>query len=1617
MQKMQTALLELIGTLREPLNRHLAEETSDKVIDFARQLYETAAIDELSLWPEETFYGTTVSLWNFLQEFEPHQAKQPIKPKLKIFNPDFEKDGWQSSHTLIQVLNTNMPFLVDSLRMELNQRNLTLHTIHNAILRTKRNAQGQLQNLYGSDTSQGKEESLILIEIDRLSADEIKDLQATLLEILAEVRTAVSDFSPMREKALEASKKLQDPQLQKQLSKKLDSAAIEEAAEFLHWLTQDHFTFLGHDEYQLQDKDGVTELCRVEGSGLGLLSNTEQASRCVPSSALHDNPFVLIPDLLSFAKAPHKARVHRPAHPDFISIKTFDDQGQVKGELRFMGLYTSSVYIQTPRHIPVLRQKVQAVIKKAGMQVEAHNGRQLMQILDVYPRDDLFQISIDELTSTALGIFNLRERRKVRVFIRRDEQGKLYSVLVYMPRDIYSTDIRQKTQKVLCEALDADFVEFTTYFSESILCRTQYILSFREPEGTDYDTREIEQRVIQVTRSWNDSLHNALTESLGEEPANQLLRLYKDGFSAAYCDDFSPRHAVNDIQHFELLKDGKTIALSLYRTVEEADLLRFKLFQKGGPLLLSDVLPVLENLGLRVLGERPYEIQRGNENCWMHDFSLDVSIKGLENLDLTQVKSIFQEAFLKTWLGHAESDAFNRLILSAGLNWRQVALLRGYARYMKQIGSTFSQDYIAATLVNHPDLTRLLVQLFDLRFNPDAQPAGQASQDCHQQLDQGLEKVASLSEDRILRRYIELIEATLRSNFYQLTSEGDAKTYISYKLEPSAISDIPQPRPRFEIFVYSPKVEGVHLRYGKVARGGLRWSDRHEDFRTEVLGLVKAQQVKNAVIVPVGAKGGFICKQLPDASDREAFQEEGVACYKTFISGLLDITDNLHQGQVIPPERVVRQDEDDTYLVVAADKGTATFSDIANGISAEYGFWLGDAFASGGSAGYDHKKMGITARGAWVSVQRHFRELGLNVQKEEFSVVGIGDMAGDVFGNGMLLSEHICLVAAFNHKHIFIDPNPNAAASFKERQRMFKERAGWDSFKKELISEGGGIFSRDAKSISLTPQIQERFAIQANKVTPAELINALLQAPIDLIWNGGIGTYVKGRDETHAEVGDKANDILRIDGHQLRCRVVGEGGNLGFTQKGRIEAALAGVRFNTDFIDNAGGVNCSDHEVNIKILLQQVMQAGDLTLKQRDQLLEEMTEEVADLVLKDNYTQAQALAIAELDSRNTLGHYRRLITTLEGEGKLDRALEFLPLDSELQEREAEGRGLTRPELSVLLAYAKADIKNAVLDSEVPEDPWLGQALKKAFPGVLLERYARPLEDHRLKRELITTMLVNELVDHMGITFVHRLADNAALSVADIVRGYAVARDVFNLSQLWDAIEALDHQVDAGLQIELMHQITRMVRLATRWLVRNRFANLTAREAVDYFAPKVELISEQIAQRLSGDEQEAWQLKCKQLISQGIPDDLAARLASMTHLYSALNIIQGEKETEQPLTQVAEAYFLLGQHLQLPWLKQQIADLQVHDSWEAMAREAYRDELDDRHRQLTISLLTLEGGASDLEARLDQWKQHYAMQVERWQNLLHEVRGGTNVGYPLFAVAMRQLAVLSIPDSE
>ncbi|MER2104565.1 MAG: NAD-glutamate dehydrogenase, partial [Pseudomonas atacamensis] len=1045
--------------------------------------------------------------------------------------------------------------------------------------------------------------------------------------------------------------------------------------------------------------------------------------------------------------------------------------------------------------------------------------------------------------------------------------------------------------------------------------------------------------------------------------------------------------------------------------------LHCKLYHADTPLALSDVLPILENLGLRVLGEFPYRLRHTNgREFWIHDFAFTAA-EGLD-LDIQQLNDTLQDAFVHIVRGDAENDAFNRLVLTAGLPWRDVALLRAYARYLKQIRLGFDLGYIASTLNNHTDIARELTRLFKTRFYLARKLSEDDLEDKQLRLEQAiltaLDDVQVLNEDRILRRYLDLIKATLRTNFYQTDANGQNKSYFSFKFNPHAIPELPKPVPKFEIFVYSPRVEGVHLRFGNVARGGLRWSDREEDFRTEVLGLVKAQQVKNSVIVPVGAKGGFLPRRLPLGGSRDEIAAEGIACYRIFISGLLDITDNLKDGALVPPVNVVRHDDDDPYLVVAADKGTATFSDIANGIAIDYGFWLGDAFASGGSAGYDHKKMGITAKGAWVGVQRHFRERGINVQEDSITVVGVGDMAGDVFGNGLLMSDKLQLVAAFNHMHIFIDPNPNPATSFVERQRLFDlPRSAWTDYDTSIMSEGGGIFSRSAKSIAISPQMKERFDIQADKLTPTELLNALLKAPVDLLWNGGIGTYVKASTESHADVGDKANDALRVNGNELRCKVVGEGGNLGMTQLGRVEFGLNGGGSNTDFIDNAGGVDCSDHEVNIKILLNEVVQAGDMTDKQRNQLLASMTDEVGNLVLGNNYKQTQALSLAARRAYARIAEYKRLMSDLEGRGKLDRAIEFLPTEEQLTERVAEGHGLTRPELSVLISYSKIDLKEQLLGSLVPDDDYLTRDMETAFPPTLVSKFSEAMRRHRLKREIVSTQIANDLVNHMGITFVQRLKESTGMSPANVAGAYVIVRDIFHLPHWFRQIEALDYQVSADVQLELMDELMRLGRRATRWFLRARRNEQNAARDVAHFGPHLKELGLKLDELLSGEIRENWQSRYQAYVEAGVPELLARMVAGTSHLYTLLPIIEAADVTGQNPAEVAKAYFAVGSALDITWYLQQISALPVENNWQALAREAFRDDVDWQQRAITISVLQQGDGSQDVEARLALWMAQHESMIERWRAMLVEIRAASGTDYAMYAVANRELLDLAL----
>lgn len=1606
-----TSREDLQQQLEAALAEHVNKRELPQVALFAEQFFGIVAVEELVERRLVDLVGCTLSAWRLLMQFD------PSKPEIHAFNPDYEKYGWQSTHTAVQVLHADMPFVVDSVRLDMNRHGHSIYTLQNNVFSVRR-SKGKRPEILPRGT-RGKDvslEALLYLEIDRCgNSSQLRTLERSIADVLADVRLCVADYQPMkaRMQALIGELGKRPPKAV------IDKAEVADIRDFLKWLHDDHFTFLGYEEFTVKDAaNGGGTMVYDTDSLLGLskrlrkdLKSTDLTIEPGPASYLRE------PRLLSFAKAASPSRVHRPAYPDFVSIRQLDGKGNVVKEHRFLGLYTSSIYAGSVWEIPYLNRKLREVRERSGLQADGHLDKELGRVLEVLPRDDLFQTPIDELLHTATSIVQIQERSKIRLFLRHDPYGRFYYALFYVPRDIYSTELRLRIQHLLMERLQATDCEFWTFFSESVLTRVQFILRVSPENSLTVDLQRLEQEVIQACRSWSDEYAALVIENLGEARGTEALDTFPHGFPAGYRERFAPQSAVIDLQHLLSLNAEKPLVMSFYQPLGQGDQeLHCKIYHADGPLPLSDVMPILENLGLRVLGEYPYQLRTADgRELWVHDFAFTYA-EGL-NVDIQELNDSFQDAFIHIVRGDAENDAFNRLVLTAAMPWRDVALLRAYARYLKQIRLGFSLSYVAATLVNHTDIAKELVRLFRTRFYLARKLTAEDLQDKQQRLEQAilsaLDDVAVLNEDRILRRYLDLIKATLRTNFFQPDASGQLKTYFSFKLSPRDIPEIPLPAPMFEIFVYSPRVEGVHLRYGNVARGGLRWSDREEDYRTEVLGLVKAQQVKNAVIVPVGAKGGFVPRRLPLNGSRDEVQAEAIACYRIFISGLLDITDNLKDGKVVPPTAVLRQDGDDPYLVVAADKGTATFSDIANGIAAEYDFWLSDAFASGGSAGYDHKGMGITAKGAWVSVQRHFSERGVDVQKDPVTVIGIGDMAGDVFGNGMLLSESIQLVAAFNHMHVFIDPNPDAASSFKERKRLFElPRSSWADYDSKLISKGGGIFLRSAKSITITPQMKERFGIQAARLTPNELLNALLKAPVDLIWNGGIGTYVKSSKESHADVGDKANDAVRVDGRELQANVVGEGGNLGMTQLGRVEYALNGGASNTDFIDNAGGVDCSDHEVNIKILLGEVVAAGDMTGKQRNKLLVKMTDTVSELVLANNYKQTQALSLAARRARDRLEEFKRLMEYLEESGQLDRALEFLPSNDELNERASQGQGLTRPELSVLISYSKIDLKSALIKSSIPDDEYLLREMETAFPPLLAEKFGKVMRNHRLRREIVSTQIANDLVNHMGITFVGRLMDSTGMSAADVAAGYITVRDVFRLPYWWSQIEALDHQVPAELQLQMMEDLMRLGRRATRWILRSRRGELNAARDVAYFGPRIDALLGKVDSLLEAQARQRWLERYQALVEQGVPEELARFASAAEHMYTLLLVIEVAEATERKTTEVAEAYFALGDALDLGWYHQQIAALPVENTWQALARESLRDDLDWQQGAITAAVLQSGDARETCEVRIQQWLDLRKPLVRRWLSMLTELRSAGSADYTMFTVASRELQDLA-----
>ncbi|MFI5826560.1 NAD-glutamate dehydrogenase [Streptomyces sp. NPDC051578] len=1601
-----------------------------------RYYLHTAPEDLLDRDPVDVF-GAALSHYRLAEQ------RPQGKAMVRVHTPTVEENGWTSSHSVVEVVTDDMPFLVDSVTNELSRQGRGIHVVIHPQVVVRRDLTGKLIEILGPDcdahgpkTARPHDslvESWIHVEIDReTDRADLKQITGDLQRVLSDVREAVEDWEKMRDAALRIADELPG----EPTAPDLREYELEEARELLRWLADDHFTFLGYREYNLVDDDA---LAAVPGTGLGILRSDpvhhgqEDAHPVSPSfNRLPADARAKAREhrLLVLTKANSRATVHRPSYLDYVGVKKFDADGNVVGERRFLGLFSSAAYTESVRRVPVIRRRVAEVLEGAGFSPNSHDGRDLLQILETYPRDELFQTPVDKLREIVTSVLYLQERRRLRLYLRQDEYGRYYSALVYLPRDRYTTGVRLRLIAILQEELNGTSVDFTAWNTESILSRIHFVV--RVPQGTelpaltDADVERIEGRLVEAARSWADGFGEALIAETGEERAAELLRRYGNSFPEGYKADHSPRSAVADLVRLERLSESdRDFDLSLYEPVGAGPgERRFKIYRQGEQVSLSAVLPVLQRLGVEVTDERPYELRCSDRtHAWIYDFGLRMPVStGNGDTHLgDDARERFQDAFAAVWQGRAENDNFNTLVLSAGLTWRQAVVLRAYAKYLRQAGSTFSQDYMEDTLRNNVHTTRLLVSLFEARMSPARQTAGTELVDAMlEELDGALDQVASLDEDRILRSFLTLIKATLRTNFFQSNDAGEPHAYVSMKFDPQAIPDLPAPRPAFEIWVYSPRVEGVHLRFGKVARGGLRWSDRREDFRTEVLGLVKAQMVKNTVIVPVGAKGGFVAKNLPDPSvDRDAWLAEGIASYKIFISALLDITDNMVAGEVVPPKGVVRHDEDDTYLVVAADKGTATFSDIANGVAQAYGFWLGDAFASGGSAGYDHKGMGITARGAWESVKRHFRELGHDTQTEDFTVVGVGDMSGDVFGNGMLLSEHIRLVAAFDHRHIFLDPTPDAATSYAERRRLFDlPRSSWADYDTALLSAGGGVHPRSAKSIPVNAHVREALGIEAGvtKMTPGDLMKAILQAPVDLLWNGGIGTYVKATAETHADVGDKANDAIRVNGADVRAKVIGEGGNLGLTQLGRIEFARVGAggeggKVNTDAIDNSAGVDTSDHEVNIKILLNSVVSDGDMTVKQRNALLAEMTDEVGGLVLRNNYAQNVALANAVAQAPSLLHAQQRFMRRLGREGLLDRALEFLPNDRQIRELLNNGKGLTQPELAVLFAYTKITVADELIHTVLPDDPYLRRLLHAYFPAPLREKFGEQIDAHALRREIITTLLVNDTVNTGGSTFLHRLREETGAATEEIVRAQLAAREIFGMAEVWDAVEALDNKVAASVQTRVRLHSRRLVERGTRWLLNNRPQPLEITGTIELFRDRVTQVWAELPKLVRGADLEWYQSIMDELTGEGVPQELAAKVAGFSSAFPTLDIVAIADRTGVDPLDVAEVYYDLADRLDITQLMDRIIELPRADRWQSMARASIREDLFAAHAALTADVLAAGGGDATPEERFKAWEERNAAIIGRARTTLDEIRGSDDFDLANLSVAMRTMRSL------
>ncbi len=1568
--------------------------------------------------------GAALSLFRFAGRRRPGLAK------IRVYNPEPAADGWSSPHTIVEIVNDDMPFLVDSATAAINAGDRVVHLVIHPIVEAERDPNGRLRQIRELDASgprdpPGLRELWMQIEITREpDPANLARLTQAMASVLADVRVAVGDWLPMRETLRALLDELSGPP-----AAPAPQAELAETQDFLRWLDDDNFTFLGYREY---DFAGGVEPARP---ALGILRDRDYpifgGLRDLSSLPPDVQDFLRRRELLIVTKSNLRATVHRTAHMDAIGLRRFGAGGEVVGIRLFLGLFTSLAYSRSPRSIPLLRLKVRHIVARAGLSPTGHDGKALLHILDALPRDELFQGSEDQLFATAIGILNLQERQRIALFVRRDPLERFVSCLVYVPRERYDSALRRRFAAILEAAFAGRLSAYYTHLDDWVLARIQFVIHTTRGAVPAVDSAVLEQQLAEAGHSWSDRLQEAAETEFGEAEARVRLRRLKP-YPLAYQTLTDPAQAIADLPRIERVLAGSPLEVSLH-PIAGGGRPGLRLYRGAEPVALSDVLPMLENLSLRVVAEEPFRIDGvDGAAVWVHEFQLAGPVAA--TAVSAAVGGRFEEALVAVWTGRVENDRFNRLVLAAGLGARQVTILRLYAKLLRQAGAAYSQAYMEDALAAHSDIAARLVRLFEIRFDPEGAAAERspAASGEVQAIERALDRVASLDEDRILRSFLSLVLNSVRTNYFQKLPSGVPKPYLAVKLASSEIELLPRPRPLFEIYVYGPRMEGVHMRAGKVARGGIRWSDRKEDFRTEILGLMKAQTVKNAVIVPVGSKGGFVVKRPPDLRDqpdqprlRDQTGAEAVECYKILIRGLLDLTDNIivesaGDHRIVPPPDVVRHDGDDPYLVVAADKGTAAFSDYANALAEEYGFWLGDAFASGGSAGYDHKALGITARGAWELVKRHFRELGHSLETDDVgvagasvaaasvagaSVVGVGDMSGDVFGNGMLMSRRLRLVAAFDHRHVFVDPEPDPARSFAERQRLFRlPRSSWADYDRALISEGGGIFERGAKSVAISPQMKRLFAIEADHLTPTELIRNLLMAPVDLLWFGGIGTYIKAAGESHAEVGDRANDALRIDADQVRAKVVGEGANLGVTQRGRVAYALKGGRVDTDAIDNSAGVDTSDHEVNLKILIDRAIAGGALAAADREPLLHGMAEDVAALVLRDNYLQGEALSVAEARGAAALDRQARLIRDLERSGRLDRALEFLPDDETLAARAAHRQGLVRPELAILLAYAKMALLDELLATNLPESPELEPELRGYFPAALRDRLARLIPTHPLRREIAATVVSNDLVNRAGITFVSDMRARTGRPAPEIARAYLIVRDIFDLRRLWAEIEALDDKIAARIQTEMLLEIALVVEHAAVWLLRRR--PLYPAADIAGLASGVRDLAAGLAELLPPRDRGLADERSLRLREAGVPAPLAARIGAMMFMAPALDIAELAERMAQPLDRAARVYYGAGVRFALDEMRAAARRLPAETQWQRLAVEAVVDDLLALQADFARRILASEEAAAP--DPLAAWAAANATTLAPAEVLAREVRATALPDLALLVVAARQL---------